>query len=141
MEEVFTKQFDCKEITRESWARIYVNQCYIIRDKKIGMFNYKILTNSLPSPMQINKWNANINKDCETCEKTDTIAHILYECKVIRPIWKKVGNIIKTTVNYRDIVLGASSYDSKKREDKDTIISHIAYYLYSFKMLCKNKKD
>lgn len=141
MEEVFTKQFDCKEITRESWARIYVNQCHTIRDKKIGMFNYKILTNSLPSPVQINKWNANINKDCETCEKTDTIAHILYECKVISPIWKKVGNIIKTTVNYRDIVLGASSYDSKKREDKDTIISHIAYYLYSFKMLCKNKKD
>ena len=59
--EVFIKQFDCKKITRKSWARIYVNQCHIIRDKKIGMLNYKIMTDALPSRVQINKWNANIN--------------------------------------------------------------------------------
>ena len=54
---------------------------------------------------------------------------------------ENVGNVIKTTINYRDIVLGANSYGSQKRDDKDTIISRIAYSLYTFKMLCKNKKD
>ena len=140
MEQAFEYQFNCKGFTVDCWSRIYLNKCHLIRDKRIGMFNYKILTNSLPSPVQIHKWNRNINKDCEVCKEPDTIAHILYECKVINPIWEKVGNVIKATINYKEIVLGDKIYTCVKYENKDTIIAHIAYYLYTFKMLCKNKK-
>ena len=51
------------------------------REKKI--FNYKLsLTNSIPSPIHLNKWIFTVNKLCDTGKTLDTIEHSIFNCVV-----------------------------------------------------------
>jgi hypothetical protein len=97
----------------------------------------------MPTPLQVNKWNQNVSIVCETCNVSDSIMHILYECQELKNIWEQISKCINMKINLQDIIVGRSMHYWNKEPVyviEDTIISHISYYLYTFKMKCKNGK-
>jgi hypothetical protein len=143
MEKVWAQRLKGGTITKEMWSNIYLRRCHLMKDKKICMFNYKLLTNALPSPIQLNKWLQSISDLCEHCEQPDNIQHILYDCSISLYIWQRVSKAIKMNIKLKDVVVGRSSAHWNKKyifKERDEIICYIAYYLYQFKMKCKNDK-
>ena len=61
-----------KELNVDSnclWKKIYTCKLTGIEDKKIALFNYKLLNNILCNNIYFSKWNANKTSTCQTCNK------------------------------------------------------------------------
>jgi len=142
MEKIWTNKFKCELISRNMWGYIYEMRCFKVLERRIGIFNYKILTNSLPSPVHLSKWLPNIHPLCEICKTSDNIEHFIYGCSELQEMWNAIGKILNIMISFKDLVLGHSIYlcSLKVYNDIDVLISYVAYYTYTFKMKCKNGK-
>ena len=98
MEKVWANRLGCDSMCDQGWSKIYINKCHTFHDVRINMFNYKILTNSLPSPLVISKWNKEMTTVCEKCDISDSITHILYECNEVKEVWNKVSKCIDVEI-------------------------------------------
>ena len=140
MEEVWIKRLGCENLNDKIWRKIYLTKCHTFLDKNINMFNYKILTNSLPTPLIISKLNKEMAILCESCNVSDTIMHILYGCKLVRVIWNKVSNCLNIVINLKSIIIGCNHESTNLHVLRETVISFVAYLVYTYKMKCKNKE-
>jgi len=143
MEAIWAKKLEITTICKEVWGDIYQLKCHSLYNVRLCMFNYKILTNSLPSPIQLNKWNKDINKDCELCMVPDNIVHVISECIIVRDVWKTIEKNLRCKLKTSNIILGINACRDSTNicKPKEEIVSYIAYFLYTYKMNCKNKKS
>lgn len=140
MEKVWKNRFQCDPMSRALWNNIYNRKCFQMVERKIGMFNYKLLTNALPSPIRLSKWISNIAHNCEKCQIPDNIEHFLFDCSEIKTLWKHVGESANIMISYKHIIMGHAYFSERQTvyENIDNMISYVAYFVYSFKMKCKN---
>ena len=79
-------------LSHNEWSNIYCNNFCPIKYKKLCEFKYKILLDILLCGYTVNKWNSTVSSICKYYNIKESITHMLYECKKIKPI-NQLGNL------------------------------------------------
>ena len=83
---------------------------------RMHLFNYQVLQHTLMTNKKLHQFGLADSDRCEKCGILDTITHLLYECKFILPIWKKLETWISRNVqeqvecNNITAILGINEY-------------------------------
>lgn len=74
-----------------TWKYIYRNKILNVYEKRISEFNYKLLHGILNNNAALSKWNKVITPLCENCEIEDDMNHLLFDCKIVKPLSVYMG--------------------------------------------------
>ena len=87
----------------------------LLCNKKVLDFHWKILHHSIYSEVRLKKMNKS-NGKCKLCiEKDETLCHLFYECKYVKPVWQQlqtqVLNFFESDIilNAECVILGITS--------------------------------
>ena len=108
--------------------------------KKFSDFNYKLLHNILPSGVLVNKWNKNVTSECAFCKEKENIKHILFDCKRVQQIWKKIGLILNMEIQWKHIVIGYI-VQNNITEYRNLVFNIITYCIYSQWVKCSEDDE
>ena len=125
-------------ITEDEWYDLFPNFVKLIKPAKLRYFQYRVLTKTLTTNYIRSKWNKDVTNKCTFCkDKPETILHLLWECKVVYPIWSKVERIcnyffnIKLVMSKEMCIL--NNYVGKNKKIVNTIIATMKQWLYAQK--------
>lgn len=91
MENIWCKEF---QIDKYYFNEIYKNKIRSLFDKSVAEFNYKLLHNLLTTNLSVSKWDKNINGNCNNCNIPENIKHLIFECGLLMPLWRKISLIL-----------------------------------------------
>ena len=57
-----------------------------LTELRIAEFNYKLLQSILNNNVSVSKLNKDVSPLCEICKTEEDTRHLLYECKIVKPI-------------------------------------------------------
>ena len=104
--------------------KAYYNKVFILVDKKIAEFNFKVLQNILPCNSNLVKWRKAQSRLCRICNVDENLMHMLFSCKFANGIWRDFMEKTGVDLSLKDIVLGT---DSKLL---NSVISIISYSIF-----------
>ena len=58
-------------------------------DNKNAEFNFKVIQIILICGHYLSKWQDSVHENCEICNTVHYIPHLLFDCDLAQPIWKK----------------------------------------------------
>ena len=113
------------------WSRIFhknvdildlFSECKnVLCNKKVLDFHWKVLHHSIYSEVRLNKMNKS-NGKCKLCiEKDETLCHLFYECKHVKPVWQllqtQILNFFESDIllNAEHVILGITSNQIETR--------------------------
>jgi len=134
METIWCKEFGIINHVH-IWTDIYLRNVKLFPIKKIAEFKYKILHNTLYTGYIVNKWDKTCSANCTYCGKLETPKHLLYDCKRIQSLWKKVGDMLGINILWRNIVIGREEMNMYAKVI-NICISIVAYSIYSIWVKC-----
>ena len=109
-----------------------MNKIKLIKDKKLAETNLKILNNILPCNKNLHKWGKSSTKLCYICGEEESISHLLYHCRHVKPVWEIVNSAISECDISHDLVVFGF--------DLDTVLNHvfsiIVYFIYREWLIC-----
>ena len=126
-------------IEHSMWPKIYEENIWNIKERKIAEFRYKLLNNILCTRSIISKWNPNITSLCPICKQKHTVKHLLFECQDIKNIWIIIGDIINVHITYKHIIIGNIAYNDYVK-NRNEVIAYIAYAIFKMWILYENNK-
>lgn len=129
------------DINSLCWRKIYDEKIVKINDKSIAEFNFKLLHNLLPNNLYLSKWNKNIDKFCTYCREIENTKHMVFDCILVKNIWKKVSAILKINIAWKHLVLGFIYNGNQSNVVLNNVISFIACKIFKYKMKCKLIED
>lgn len=90
----------CKEFQIEKlyFNIIYKNKVRSLFDKFNSEFNYKLLHNLLTTNLSVSKWDKSINGNCNNCNMPENLKHLIFECDLLKPLWRKISIILEIDV-------------------------------------------
>ena len=71
---------------------------------KLREFNFKMLHGILPCNRNSKKWRSRLDDKCDVYELTQTIEHLLFECRYVKPLWDVIEKIIGTRISFKQIL-------------------------------------
>ena len=74
---------------------VYLYKFVKISDIKIAETNFKILNNILPCNENLEKWKKKCCSKCSLCGEQENIPDLIFDCKLIRPLWRYVSNALR----------------------------------------------
>ena len=125
-------------LTKSDWSKIYCNNYYPLKYKKLCEFKYKILLDILPCGNSVSKWNSKVSNVCKYCKSNEDVPHMLFECKMIKPIWITLSNCLSMNIKLQQVILGIRSTDYVSL-NKHLCIAIVAYSIFS--NWCKSSFD
>lgn len=134
MENIWCKEF---QIDKYYFNEIYKNKVRSLFDKSVAEFNYKLLHNLLTTNLSVSKWDKNINGNCNNCNIPENIKHLIFECGLLMPLWRKISLILNIDVTWKLIVVGFIFTSNKNTFILDNTLSFIACKIYKYKMKCR----
>ena len=67
---------------------------------KYRSFQYKLLQRGLVTDIQLAKWGIAQSELCNFCsEKTETVAHILFECSEVQSLWYQLQKYLEEKIS------------------------------------------
>ncbi len=135
MQKTWERTFELDNIC---WEKIYRNQVWGIKEKKIGEFNYKLICNILNTRTNISKWNREINGKCQFCKENQTVKHLLFDCPRIQNLWSLIGNLLKMNISYKHLILG-DIVANEFIEERNLVITYVKYGIYKHWIMAENK--
>ena len=90
------------------------------KEIKLREFNFKVLHGILPCK----NWKIKICDNCDVCNQTQTIEHLLYSCCYVRPLWRIVNTVFGINVDYYQIL----GLDREFRYD--AIVTIVCFFIY-----------
>lgn len=139
MENVWSKLFCIDD--RQLWCNIYQEKVKKIFDKNVSEFNCKLIHNILSCNKCVSKWKENLDKNCLNCNVEEDIKHLIFDCCISNPIWKKISDILNINVTWKVIVIGFPVYCNKSTFIFNNVLSFEAYKIYKYKMKCRVLND
>ena len=138
MQKVWSKELnlECLEF-QDTWHRIYNIKVRKMPVKKLAEFNYKILSGILPCGFTLSKWKKDIPSNCIVCHVKEDLKHMLYDCKKVCDIWKKIGQKLCVLVKWRHIVIGYFQNQNETTKDLNCLFSMVAYSIFKSNNICK----
>ena len=74
------------------------------KENKLKEFNFKVLNNILPCNYNLHKWKIRNSEMCDVCSNVQTIAHLLFYCPYVKPIWGKISQAFDIQVDIETIL-------------------------------------
>ncbi len=131
MQEVWCNELKLDTLRyKYNWEKIYVNKVKKMPLTKLGEFNYKVLSGTIPCGFLLSKWKDNIDPKCTVCDELENIKHILYECNMVKDVWKYVGIYFNINLMWKHIVVGYFTVINEMTKTINLIISFIAYSIF-----------
>ena len=130
------------QITKEKWIKSFRILNYATSDTKIRWLQIRILHHCLTTNRSVAKYNPDQSHLCSFCKlKSETIIHLLWECKETSKFWKNLANILNRKClhshNFRftpELVLFGISDNIKTDKNCILIILLAKYYVYRCKV-------
>ena len=94
-----------------------------------------MLNNIIVSKEDLFKWKKITDNRCTYCGQIENVKHIYFDCYNVQYMWIKIGNILKTKITWKDIVIGVRGNNLMVLL-RNFLYSIIVYALY--KNWCKN---
>ena len=91
---------------------------------KLKEFNFKLLHGCLPCNRNLMKWKIKDYDHCDVCGESQTLEHLLYDCRYVRPIWQCVEVIFDTVISYRRLLGVDEDFDH------DNIATILCFLIY-----------
>ena len=108
---------------------------------KLQEFQYRILTNSVITNINLKKWGIIATESCSFCDnEPESVVHLLLNCPVSKNIWnyllRKITQITDTTINFnhKEMLLGITN-DIPEKNLMNSIFLATKYYLYTSRCL------
>ena len=77
------------QIDQQQWQKIRLDSYYLSISTKLRDFQYRLLSYKITMYKLRHTWDKNVTDRCALCTKqTETILHLMYECKKVQKIWK-----------------------------------------------------
>ena len=83
-----------------------MNRVHNLPLKKIGEFMYKMIHRLTVSRHILCKWKKTESDKCPICNEQETVRHIYYECKRVKDMWTKIGQVLKVKITWKRIMFG-----------------------------------
>lgn len=77
--------------------------------------------------------------NCNICKIIENIKYLLFECKNVEYIWRKLGFFLLFDIKWKYIILGFYLEYNDKIELLNLLIFFIVYKIYKYKMYCRIK--
>lgn len=87
--------------------------------------------------LSVRKWDKNINGNCINCNIPENIKHLIFECDLLMPLWRKILLILTIDVTWKLVVIGFIFTSNKYTFILDNNLSFIACKVYKYKMKCR----
>lgn len=88
------------------WKNIYMNSVHAIPCNKLKEYAYKMLHGLLVSREILYKWKKTDSPFCPFCKESESVRHIYYDCKRVKVIWQKIGEVLGIDIKWKNLVLG-----------------------------------
>ena len=129
-------------INEDQWIQLFPMIMKATNCDKLRTFQYKILNRALVTNYIRNKWDPEVDVNCVFCKtQTETIRHILCECKQVNRLWKALEKwkkyYIGITVVLTDERIILNNYQGKCSQIINTLILCLKRYIYVSK--CKEE--
>lgn len=119
------------------WENIYTEKIKKIFDKNVSEFNYKLLHNLITCNKYVSKWKTDLDKNCINCNLEEDVKHLIFDCYIFQPLWKKISEVLNVNVTWKIIVVGFPAYCNENTFVLNNVISFVAYKMYKYKMKCR----
>ena len=126
-------------INKPNWRDIYQRKIWVLQDKKLAEFNYKVLCNILCTRSRVFKWNKDLDDKCPYCNEVQNVKHLLFDCRRVKNLWAIVGDILKLDIKYKHLILGDNETNSFIKS-RNLIINYIQYAIYKHWIMSENNK-
>ena len=70
------------------------------------------------------KWKIKDYDHCDVCGESQTLEHLLYDCRYVRPIWQCVEVVFDTVISYRRLLGVDEGFDH------DNIATILCFLIY-----------
>ena len=87
-----------------SQSQLFTQKVHNEPEIKLKEFNFKFLHGILPCNVNLKKWKLKSNDVCDVCERSQTIEHLLFSCKYVQPLWKKVSQLLNINVTFQTLL-------------------------------------
>ncbi len=100
------------DLNENSAENVFSNIKKISSIKSLQNIQYKILHNVYPTKAHLFKWKIKENDHCASCNQTETLKHVIYECQIaketIKNLVRVIGDLLNTdfSLSYADVLLG-----------------------------------
>ena len=119
------------------WENIFENKVKNVHEKKISVFNFKLLHNIIPCGYIVNKWNHQVSSQCNICNTKHDISHMIFDCINVKDIWMHMEDILNVKISYMKVVLGYSFHSKTKNTMfLDYLIAIVAFCAYKHWLQC-----
>ena len=68
-------------------------------DRKLAVFNYKIINNILINNAYLSKWISETNANCSFCNQKEDTIRLLYDCSFNDHIWQLLAIVYNLTLH------------------------------------------
>ena len=58
----------------------------------------------LPCNRNLKKWRIRLDDKCDVCELSQTIEHLLFECRYVKPLWDVTEKLIGARISFKQIL-------------------------------------
>ena len=88
------------EMTEIEYQKAFLDLKQVTNITKYRDFQYRLLVNDIHTNTRLYYWGITNSQKCELCnEETQTIQHLMYECKVSADIWVKFQTFISEEID------------------------------------------
>jgi exonuclease III len=80
--------------------------CKVACEKEIKLkeFNFKMLHGILSCMANLKRWRIRDTDMCDVCGITQTIKHLIFDCRYVQPLWAKINNTFNINVTFEKIL-------------------------------------
>ena len=120
----------------ENIDNIFKNKVINIKEKKLAEFNYKVLFNIIPTGKFLSKFVPNIEANCDICGITEDLEHLLFSCKLSKPIWNLISSHMYRNLQVKDILCGVQNCMAF-----NYCTTLVAFIIYKYRIISRNENS
>lgn len=127
----------------QTWSRIFNENMttinifshfrHFIHERKSIEFHWKVLQRAIYSEEKL-KIMGKSNGLCKICNvENETLCHLLFECRIVKPVWKKMQNLlcsitdVNVIFNAKNVIIGFDNVAIPDNENVRTIYNFVTF--------------
>ena len=126
------------EPNTHNFDNVYRIKIMAEKEIKLKEFNYKLLHGILPCNKNLERWKIRSNNICDVCNQIQTIEHLLFQCRYVKPIWNIVDKVFDSNVTFMQILGLDSGFQYNRIVTLTSFLIYKQWLQYSFENKARN---
>ena len=110
-------------------------------ENKLKEFNYKVINGILSCNFNLKWWQKAVSDSWYVCEEQQTIRHLIFDCKYVKPLWSIIETKLGRDISYVDIICGIHENEKSFLNHLITLVSYLIYKEWMLASLKNNKRN